>query len=276
MGEGDLISTRSEASTAIVTLGSANRIYIDSEMSAALCAAMTRLAADDAIRVIVLTGGAPGYFIRHYCVAEIARFGEKVRSSGRAWREEQRFTPSAFDRCIALCETIGKPTIAAISGSCMGGGFELALACDVRIAEQGDYQIGLPEVNIGILPGAGGTQRLPRTIGAPAALMHILMGIPVSPLEAERRGFVHETVSGKAIDRAMEIAKRLGQHSPRSVAYIKRLVNGAMSRPLEEGLRLERNLFMMLASSDPALQRMKALIEGRMAITSSNELADAS
>jgi enoyl-CoA hydratase len=80
-------------------------------------------------------------------------------------------------------------------------------SCDLRIAEDGDYLIGLPEADLGLLPGAGGTQRLPRTIGTPTALMHILMGQPLNPREAERKGLVHETVSGKALDRAMEIAR---------------------------------------------------------------------
>jgi enoyl-CoA hydratase len=271
LSQDEVLSTRHEGPIAIVTLGSADRIYIDPEMSEALHAALTRFAADDAVRAVVLTGGAPGYFIRHYSVVDIVRFGEAVRSSGRKWTEEQRFVPSTFDKCIALCDTMSKPTIAAISGSCMGGGFELALACDIRIAEDGDYQIGLPEINIGILPGAGGTQRLPRVIGASAALMHILMGIPTSPVEAERRGLVHETVKGKALDRAIVVASRLTKQSPVSIAYIKRLVKEAMSRPLEEGLRLERNLFMMLASGEEALERMKALVAGSTTITPADD-----
>src|SRR5437660_10988839 len=106
-----------------------------------------------------------------------------------------------------LCESMPKPVIAAISGTALAGAFEFALACDLRIAEDGEYLIGLPEAELGLLPGAGGTQRLPRTIGMPAALMHILMGKALNPREAERKGLVHETVSGKALDRAMEIAR---------------------------------------------------------------------
>ena len=131
-----------------------------------------------------------------------------------------------------VTQTMPKPVIAAISGSCMGGGFEFTLSCDFRIAEDGDYQIGLPEVNVGILPGGGGTQRLPRTIGTAGALMHILMGVALSPRDAERKGLVHETVSGRAFDRAMEIATRLASHTPESVAYIKRLVRSATETPL--------------------------------------------
>jgi enoyl-CoA hydratase/carnithine racemase len=83
-----------------------------------------------------------------------------------------------------------KPVIAAISGTALAGGFEFALSCDLRIAEDGDYLIGFLEPHLGLVPGAGGTQRLPRTIGTPAALMHILMGDPLTPREAERKGLV--------------------------------------------------------------------------------------
>jgi len=159
---------------------------------------------------------------------------------------------------MALCESMSKPVIAAISGTCLAGGFELALSCDLRIAEDGDYLIGLPEANLGLLPGAGGTQRLPRAIGTPAALMHILLGVPLSPREAERKGLVHETVSGKALDRAMEIAHRLSSYTPESVAYIKRLVRNATETPLAQGLALERNLFLKLCISESALARMRS------------------
>jgi enoyl-CoA hydratase/carnithine racemase len=87
--------------------------------------------------------------------------------------------------------------------------------------------------------------------------MHILMGVTLSPRDAERKGLVHETVTGKALDRAMEIAKRMATHTPESVAYIKRLVRGAVQTPLAEGLALERNLFMKLCIGEPALGRMR-------------------
>src|SRR2546422_6500072 len=162
---------------------------------------------------------------------------------------------------MALCESMPKPVIAAISGTALAGAFEFALSCDLRIAEDGDYLIGLPEANLGLLPGAGGTQRLPRAIGMPAALMHILMGVPLSPREAERKGLVHETVSGHALDRAMEIARHLSSFTPESLAYIKRLVRGATETPLAQGLLLEPRLFMKLCLTEPTLARMRSYEE---------------
>jgi len=258
MSNPDVLSTHTKDGIAVVTLGSPTRIYFDQEMSDALYDALTMHANDPTVRVVVVTGGAPGYFVRHYSVAALIRLGESVRASGREWPEDAPYNAGSFDQAMAVCESMPKPVIAAISGSCMGGGFEFTLSCDFRIAEEGDYQIGLPEVNVGILPGGGGTQRLPRTIGTAGALMHILMGVALSPRDAERKGLVHETVSGRAFDRAMEMATRLASHTPESVAYIKRLVRSATETPLAQGLALERNLFMKLCTSEPALDRMRA------------------
>src|ERR1700730_4215209 len=195
----DVLTTTVENAIAVITLGSAKRIYFDEEMGDSLTAALEELAGNAAVRVVVVTGGAPGYFIRHFYISSL-----------------------------------------------------------LRIAEYGDYLIGLPEVNLGLLPGAGGTQKLPRTIRTAAALVHIFMGDPVAPQEAARLGLVNETVSGKARDRALEIARRLASRPPEAVGYIKRLVRNATETPLAQGLALERNLFLRLCISEPALARMRS------------------
>src|SRR5246127_2553923 len=254
----DVLTTKVSDGIAVITLGSAKRIYFDAEMGDALTKALDQFAGDAKVRVVVVTGGAPGYFIRHYSIAALISLAESLRASGREWPEDATYNGGFLDKAIALCESMPKPVIAAISGTALAGAFEFTLACDLRIAEDGDYLIGFPEAEIGLLPGAGGTQRLPRTIGTAAALMHILMGQPLNPRDAERKGFVHETVSGKVLDRAMEIAKRFCSFTPESLAYIKRLVRNATDTPLAQGLALERNLFMRLCVSDEALARMRS------------------
>ena len=254
--DADVLTTRVVDGIAVITLGTERRIYIDQKTSDALFEALSKCAGDPDIRVVIVTGAAPGSFVRHYSIPELIRFAESVRATGREW-PEARF----IDGPISVCESMPKPVIAAISGTCLAGAFELTLSCDLRIAEDGDYQIGFPEPNFGLVPGAGGTQRLARTIGTPAALMHILMGVPVSPQEAERKGFVHETVKGKALDRALEIARHLSSFTPESLAYIKRLVRSATETPLAQGLLHERRLFMKLCISDAALSRMRAYDE---------------
>jgi enoyl-CoA hydratase len=227
-------------------------------MGDALTENLQEFAGDPNIRVVIVTGGAPGYFNRHFSIPALLEFAEAVRASGRQWPDSATYHGGFFDKAMALCESMAKPVIAAISGTALAGAFEFALACDLRIAEEGEYLIGLPEAELGLLPGAGGTQRLPRTIGTAAALMHIFMGQPLNPRDAERKGLVHETVSGRAIDRAMEIARRLSTHTPESLGYIKRLVRNATDTPLAQGLALERNLFMRLCVSDQALARMRS------------------
>ena len=256
--DANALTTSVENAIAVITLGSAQRIYFDEEMGNLLTNALEELAGNPGVRVIVVTGGAPGYFIRHFSVGSLLQLAEAIRASGREWPDNATYHGGFFDRAMALCESMSKPVIAAISGTCLAGGFEFALSCDLRIAQDGDYLIGLPEVNLGLLPGAGGTQKLPRTIGSAAALMHILMGDPVVPQEAARLGLVNETVSGKALDRALEIARRLASRPREAVGYIKRLVRNATETPLAQGLALERNLFLRLCVSESALARMRS------------------
>ncbi len=223
----DVLSARVADRIAIITLGSPKRIYFDAEMGDALTAALDGYAGDPNIRAVVLTGGAPGYFARHFCITSLLQLAEPLRASGREWPDNATYNAGFFDKAMALCESMPKPVI-------------------------------LPETNLGLVPGAGGTQRLPRTIGTAAALMHILMGDAVNPKEAARLGLVHESVSGKALDRAMEIARRLAARPPESVAAIKRLVRNATETPLAQGLALERNLFLKLCISDAGLARMRS------------------
>src|SRR5882762_9970768 len=185
----DVLTTRVADGIAVITLGSARRIYFDGEMGAALTEALDRFAGDTSVRVVVITGGAPGYFNRHFDVGVLIGLAESLRASRREWPENATYNGGFFDKAMALCESMPKPVIAAISGTALAGAFEFALSCDLRIAEDGDYLIGLPEANLGLLPGAGGTQRLPRTIGTPAALMHILLGVPSLHVKRKGRGW---------------------------------------------------------------------------------------
>jgi enoyl-CoA hydratase/carnithine racemase len=260
----DVLATRVADGIAVITLGSARCIYFDEEMGDALTAALDKFAGDPNIRVVIVTGGAPGYFNRHFSIPALIEIAESLRASGREWPDNATYNGGFFDKAMALCESMPKPVIAAISGTALAGAFEFALSCDLRIAEDGDYLIGFPEAELGLVPGAGGTQRLPRIIGMSAALMHILMGQPLNPREAERKGLVHETISGKALDRAIQIARRLSLHPPEAIACVKRLVRNATETPLAEGLALERNLFLKLCVSEPALTRMRSYEEKKI------------
>src|SRR6266404_4563084 len=172
----DVLTAKVTEGIAVITMGSAKRIYFDAEMGDVLTEKLQEFAGDPNIRVVILTGGAPGYFNRHFSIPALIEFAEAVRASGREWPDNATYHGGFFDKAMALCESMPKPVIAAISGTALAGAFEFTLACDLRIAEDGDYLIGFPEAELGLLPGAGGTQRLPRAIGPSAALSTSLWG----------------------------------------------------------------------------------------------------
>jgi enoyl-CoA hydratase/carnithine racemase len=155
--------------------------------------------------------------------------------------------------------------IAAIAGHAIGGGYEIALACDIRIAAQGRYRIGLPEVGLGLLPATGGTQRLPRLIGRGRALELMTTGRTVTPAEAERLGMVDRLVPAGEFDQAVAaLADGLAAGAPLAVAAITRVVNDGLERSLEDALERElEELASLLASAD-AREGVTAAVEKRV------------
>jgi enoyl-CoA hydratase len=158
---------------------------------------------------------------------------------------------------VDLIEQLPKPVIAAINGLCMGGGFELALACDLRIAGPGATSIGLPETRVGIVPGAGGTQRLPRVVGEAKALEIILRGATFPAAEAHAIGLVHELVDHPVV-RALELAAEFATRTPEALAAAKALIRSALDRPLREGLLEERRMFGQLMAGAGARAALRA------------------
>ena len=154
--------------------------------------------------------------------------------------------------------------VAAIAGHALGGGYEIALACDIRIAAEGRYRIGLPEVTLGLLPGTGGTQRLPRLIGRGRALELMTTGRTVSPAEAERIGMVDRLVPAAEFDQAVaELAAGLAAGAPLAIAAITRVVNDGLERPLEDALERELQELAALFASEDAREGMTAFTEKR-------------
>jgi enoyl-CoA hydratase/carnithine racemase len=156
--------------------------------------------------------------------------------------------------------------VAAVAGHALGGGYEIALACDLRIAAEGGYRIGLPEVALGLLPGTGGTQRLPRLIGRGRALELMTTGRTVTPDEAHRLGMVDRLVPAGELDTAVaELAATLAGGAPLAVAAVKRAVVDGVDRPLADGLRHELEQLAPLFASDDAREGMTAFTEKRPA-----------
>ena len=200
------------------------------------------LSADPLVRSVIITGGLPGIFIRHYDVDELGVMGDRLKEAPLPPPSD---TPPT-EGFLALTDAIfgaPKPVVAAINGLCMGGGFELTLACDLRIASPDVEAIGLPETRIGIFPGGGGTQRLPRVVGEARALEIILRGLTFTGVEAHAIGLVHE-LAADPLARALEIAAEWETRGAEGIAYAKRLTRAALDRPIAAGLADERRSFL--------------------------------
>ncbi|MDP3854723.1 enoyl-CoA hydratase/isomerase family protein [Phenylobacterium sp.] len=253
-----LVSVERKAGTAVITYANPPLGTMTAQGSVDILAAFETCVADDAVRVVVLTGGLPGIFIRHYDVGELSGLSDTINqppqqpSGGPPPR-----AGGAFGAFVDLLASAPKPVIAAINGLCMGGGFEISLACDLRIAALDAAAIGLPETRAGIFPGGGGTQRLPRVIGEARALEMILLGKVVNGAKAAELGLVHEAVADP-LARALEIAAELETRGADGLAYAKRLTRAALDRPLSEGLADERRSFVEILKTASAREGLRA------------------
>jgi enoyl-CoA hydratase len=209
------------------------------------------------VRVIVITGGVPGIFIRHYDVGELSAMSDNLAGGAAATPPQPAARRPGFLELTDLIAGADKPVIAAINGLCMGGGFELSLACDLRIAGQDVTAIGLPETRVGIFPGGGGTQRLPRIIGEAKAVEMILRGLTVDGPGASEFGIVHEVVADP-LARSVEIAAELATRGAEGLAFAKRLTRAALDRPLSEGLADERASFLAVMRTASAREGLRA------------------
>jgi enoyl-CoA hydratase len=208
---------------------------------------------NDSVRVVLLTGAGEKAFVAGADIRELAALsaleGERMAALGQ--------------RVFQLIENCGKPVIACIQGYALGGGCELALACTLRIAST-TARLGQPEVKIGVTPGYGGTQRLPRLIGKGAALKMILTGEPIDAAEALRVGLVEEVVEpAQLLTRAEAIAQTIAGMAPNAVRNSLRAVNSGFDLPLAAGLELEASLFGLTCSSEDKAEGMKAFLEKR-------------
>src|SRR5580698_1597178 len=209
---------------------------------------------NSAIRAVLLTGAGEKAFVAGADIGELATLspleGEQVASRGQ--------------RILNLIENCGKPVIACINGFALGGGCELALACTLRIASS-NARLGQPEVKIGIIPGYGGTQRLPRLIGKGAALKMILTGEAISAAEALRLGLVDEVVEpAQLLPRAEQIAQTIAGMAPLAIRDAIRAVNAGYDLPLASGLELEASLFGLACSTSDKAEGARAFLEKRV------------
>lgn len=212
--------------------------------------AVLALGADGAVRVIVLTG-AGGYFVAGTDIDEMAAMTPTSH------------TLDATDLVFTTLRHSSKPIIAAVEGYALGGGCELALACDLIVAAE-SARFGQPEIKVGIMPGAGGTQRLLRTIGKYQALRMMLTGEPISTQHAFAWGLVSAmSPDGAALQQALAMARTIAAMPPLAVKAIREVVQQGQDAPLETALLLERKAFQLLFDSADQKEGMRAFLEKR-------------
>lgn len=248
------VTVTQEDTIAVIRFSNPPEGFMDEGTEAGLTSAIDQVEADSSVRAVILTGGQEGVFIRHYDVRILEDRARKMAARGMVFSMERPVPEPALHRNMRRIEASPKPYIAAINGAAMGGGYELALACDIRLAQTGDYPIGLPEVNIGLLPGAGGTQRLALLVGQARALEYCLTGRTFSPNEAMAAGLVNACVDGPVLDYARAMAHRMAANAPLALAHIKRLIRGGVPDPLR--MAEERTLFCDLMVQPDAIDIM--------------------
>ncbi len=256
-------SVTRDGAVAIVTFTNPPDGYMDDRTVPELRAVVDEVERDDEVRAVVFTGGQDGVFIRHYSIVDLAARAAEMREQGIRIDLDHPVSERDLHATYRRIEESAKPYVAAINGTAMGGGFELALRCDIRVVEDGPYWLGLPEVNLGLLPGAGGTQKLGRIVGETRALEMMLLGRTVSPKEAATLGLVTECCDGPVLERAMAYAHELAGKPARAVAHIKWLTRNAPRLDPLEGLAEERTRFADLMTTEETLRLMVEMNQGK-------------
>ncbi|MGE5380070.1 MAG: enoyl-CoA hydratase-related protein [Methylocystaceae bacterium] len=218
-------------------------------------AAAREIKADDTVKVVVITGAGQKAFVAG---ADIAYMQELSAVQGREFAK-------LGHRVLREVETIQVPVIAAINGFALGGGLELSLACDFRIAAE-NAKFGQPEVGLGITPGFGGTQRLPRTVGAAWAKQLIYSGDLIDAATALRIGLVNQVVAVDELASVAEkLAKRISERAPQAVQYSKAAINDGMQCDIDRGCAIEADLFGLCFSTQDQKEGMTAFLQKRTA-----------
>ena len=248
------LQLRRDDAALVVTMTNPPKNFLNAQMVTELRTVADGIAEDETVRTLVLTGAADGIFITHYDVGELSGVSDAALQ-----RESVGAGPElhAMHQLLLKLQSLPQPVIAAINGTAMGGGCELALACDFRIMARGGI-IGLPEVRVGILPGAGGTQRMTRLLGTAKAMELMLIGNTVDADTAERIGLVHRAVApDQLMPEALALARELASRPRLSVAMIKQCVLRGSEMPLEDALRFEQDAFWRTMRSEDASRLMR-------------------
>ncbi len=244
-----------EGRTAILTINRPDKLNaLNQEVRDRTLAHLDEIAEDDGVGAVVITGAGDKSFIAG---ADIGEFeGREPFDQRHAMR-----TPRIFDAMAAF----PKPVVAMINGYCLGGGCELAMSCDIRVASE-KARFGQPEINLGLIPGGGGTQRMPRLVGVGNALRLILSGDMIGAAEAKEIGLVELVVPHDELRaRTLELTGKITSKSPLTVRVAKEAVRMSERLAIEEGLAYERDLFCLCFSSQDKKEGVEAFLAKRQA-----------
>ena len=257
-----LVTSQKDNGIGIITFNNPPKGFLTSEMIAETIPMIEDLDNDDSIKTVIFTGGIKGIFIKHFSVEEILAMSDLAKERRKKGLYETRHTKAPLRMFWENIDNMKKPTIAAINGYCGGGGCELALACDIRLAEKGDYTIGQMEILVGIIPGAGGTTRLARLVGPGKALEWVLRGRTFYPDEAKEEGLVHHVVQKNVLGEAKKIASEFLDKPPLALQSIKQVIKNSWNKSTQESVDEEGDLFANLISNDDqAVEMMQNYIK---------------
>jgi len=249
------ISTQQNGAVAVVTIDHPPVNALSAGLLEELEGELDRLDADTETRAVVLRGAGERAFVAGADISEFPTLREAGSDNGGSARGIQKLG--------ARMDAADTPVVAAIHGWCLGGGLELAMACDVRVASE-DARLGQPEIKLGLIPGGGGTQRLPRLVGTGRALLLNMGGEPIDARTAYEWGLVEKVVpQPELLDAALEIALTFAVRSPHAIAVLRELARTTRDLPLEEGLRREAEAFRRCLASEDGQEGVAAFLEKR-------------
>ncbi len=257
MGEWQYIRTEVEDQVALLTIDHPPVNSFNKQVVTELGEAVDELLADDEVKAVIVTGGGTNAFVAGADIPEIKALFEGGEEDAAA--EFLQRGQSTFRKI----ESAPKPFIAAINGFCLGGGLELAMSCHMRICSD-RARLGQPEINLGIIPGWGGTQRLSRLAGRGKAIELILTGDMITAQEAYRLNLVNKVVPGGAVlKEARGLARKIVSKSKFAIAAGLKAVDQGLQVPIEEGLQIESDQFVILSQKEDPLEGLSAFLEKR-------------